>query len=224
MMVRVEEDERRSKSPGSPGLRKVGWQDGEMGMGDDAVLDWTGPMRVGIAGARVCSECGGGRGGLQVLPSPASTCSVAVPDSCQVPQAPVQSNPIQPVFSFFHDEESFEWTRNGWMGPWNPRPYPTLPYSMDLAYSSPRAMHLTSPRTERQVTAAGVEQQELKLGCVESSTNRLSLTEAQFTIIKTFKDEGPSPSVSAIFCLLEVGLENKYCPEHLLQVCIPLED
>lgn len=38
MMVRVEKDERRSKSPGSPGLRKVGWmdgwQDGEMGMGD----------------------------------------------------------------------------------------------------------------------------------------------------------------------------------------------
>lgn len=102
-------------------------------------------------------------------------------------------------------------------------PYPT--YSMDLAYSSPRAMHLTSPRTERQVTAAGVEQQEIKLGCVESSTNRLSLTEAQFTIIKTFKDYlGPSPSVSAIFCRLEVGLENKYCPEHLLQVCIPLED
>ncbi|CAF3481033.1 unnamed protein product [Fusarium graminearum] len=80
-------------------------------------------------------------------------------------------------------------------------------------------MHLTSPRTERQVTAAGVEQQEIKLGCVESSTNRLSLTEAQFTIIKTFKDYlGPSPSVSAIFCRLEVGLENKYCPEHLLQV------
>lgn len=40
--MRVEEDERRSKSPDSPGLRKVGcgcgwmdgWQDGEMGMGD----------------------------------------------------------------------------------------------------------------------------------------------------------------------------------------------
>jgi hypothetical protein len=64
-LVRVEEDERRSKSPDSPGLRKVGWMDGKMerwgwGMGDDAVLNWTGPMRVGIAGAeRVCSECAG---------------------------------------------------------------------------------------------------------------------------------------------------------------------
>jgi hypothetical protein len=59
-MMRVEVDERRSKSPDSPGLRKVGWigwQDGEMGMGmgDDAVLDWSGPMRV----ERVCSECAG---------------------------------------------------------------------------------------------------------------------------------------------------------------------
>jgi hypothetical protein len=30
-LVRVEEDERRSKSPDSPGLRKVGWMDGKMG-------------------------------------------------------------------------------------------------------------------------------------------------------------------------------------------------
>ena len=28
--MRVEEDERRSKSPDSPGLRKVGWMDGKM--------------------------------------------------------------------------------------------------------------------------------------------------------------------------------------------------
>jgi len=37
--MRVEEDERRSKSPDSPGLRKVEWMDGKMerwgwGMGD----------------------------------------------------------------------------------------------------------------------------------------------------------------------------------------------
>ncbi|CAF3546028.1 unnamed protein product [Fusarium graminearum] len=38
--------------------------------------------------------------------------------------SPIQSHPAS---FFFLDEESFEWTRNGWMGPWNPRPYPTLP-------------------------------------------------------------------------------------------------
>jgi hypothetical protein len=60
-MLRVEEDERRSKSPDSPGLGKVGWKDGKMerwgwGMGDDAVLDWTGPMRAGIgSGCRKCA-------------------------------------------------------------------------------------------------------------------------------------------------------------------------
>jgi hypothetical protein len=60
------------------------------------------------------------------------------------------------------------WTPNGWMGPWDPLPYPTLADSS----IKPRAMHLTSPRTERQVTAASVEQQEIKLGSIESSTNK----------------------------------------------------
>jgi hypothetical protein len=44
-MMRVEVDERRSKSPDSPGLRKVGWMDGKMerwGWGWGMMRCWTG--------------------------------------------------------------------------------------------------------------------------------------------------------------------------------------
>jgi hypothetical protein len=67
--MRVEEDERRSKSPDSPGLRKVGWMDGKMErwgwgwMGDDAVqleLAQSGPIRAGRAGAESVQQVSSG--------------------------------------------------------------------------------------------------------------------------------------------------------------------